>query len=329
MSVKCEELTVLAGPSGTGKSSLPSLYGQALLGDESESGRPACLMVNINPAWMDVRDLIGHMNTLEGRFYPAESGLFQHLLYAQEEFGSRGASTGMYLTCLDEMNLSQVEYYFSDFMMVLERKGSRRTIQFFSPEIAGESCPFRKWGSIDLSPAVRFVGTVNFDETTRQLSDRFLDRVNLICLTSGSLPASAGRSGGGIAKACGRMVTLADFERWRAERALPPDLGALLDSIRPVLAQLGCPLSPRVYRGICRFVSSSEPLLTARMGFDVQLAQRVATKVRSLVTREQIGALDTLLRLLKESSVCSFDETVPLLQKAQTSAAVRGWDLED
>jgi hypothetical protein len=73
------------------------------------------------------------MNTLEGRFYPAESGLFQHLVFAQEEYNSRGAATGLYLACLDEMNLSQVEHYFSDFMMALERSGPSRAIQCFSP----------------------------------------------------------------------------------------------------------------------------------------------------------------------------------------------------
>ena len=149
-------------------------------------------MVNINPSWMDTRDLLGHMNTLEGRFYPAESGLFQHLVHAQAEHEARGAATGLYLACLDEMNLSQVEHYFSDLMMVLERSGTARVIQCFSREGAGSNCPFRDWGRVTLSPALRFIGTVNFDETTRLLSDRFLDRVNLIRLKSAALSGDVG-----------------------------------------------------------------------------------------------------------------------------------------
>src|SRR5262249_34826267 len=128
LSVKTGVLTVVAGPSGTGKSSLPILYGRALAGEEAHEGRPGCLMVNVNPSWMDARDLLGHLNTLEGRFYPAESGLFQRLVYAWEEYRRRRSESGLYVTCLDEMNLSQVEHYFGDLMMALEREGDQRHI---------------------------------------------------------------------------------------------------------------------------------------------------------------------------------------------------------
>ncbi len=329
LSVKCEDITILGGPSGTGKSSLPALYVQALLGDQAGEHRPGCLMVNVNPSWMETRDLLGHMNTIEGRFYPAESGLFQYLIYAQEEHKARGPATGLYLACMDEMNLSQVEHYFSDFMMVLEREGAGRVIRCFSPEAAGPSCSFRPWGKIFLSPAVRFVGTVNFDETTRLLSDRFLDRVNLIRLASGTLPAVARSGNGSHTKAAGRMVTLSDFEKWRADSALPTDLGSLLDQMRPLLSGMGCPLSPRVYRAICRFVSSAPPVLPVGKAFDVQVAQRIVPRVRSLVTRRQLDALDGLLRLLNETSVCSFDETVSLLEDIRHSANSGGWEQEE
>jgi energy-coupling factor transporter ATP-binding protein EcfA2 len=326
LSVKCGELTVLGGPSGTGKSSLPALYAQALLGDQSTNGRPGCLMVNINPSWMDTRDLLGHMNTLDGRFYPAESGLFQHLVFAQKENETRGAATGIYVTCLDEMNLSQVEHYFSDFMMVLERSGATRTIQCFSPDAAGKNCRFREWGVITLSPALRFVGTVNFDETTRLLSDRFLDRVNLIRLTSAGLPAVAG-AGSALATASGRMVTLADIETWRVDSALPADLGLLLDQMRPLLGQMGCPISPRAYRAICRFVGSSAPIMSSEKSFELQVAQRIIPRIRSLVTSRQLNALDALLQLLQKSSVCRFEESIPLLEEIRETTSGRKWEL--
>jgi hypothetical protein len=328
LSVKCGDLTVLGGPSGTGKSTLPALYTQALLGEDAPNRQMGCLMVNINPSWMDTRDLLGHMNTLESRFYPAESGLFQYLIYAQEEYKARGAATGMYLTCLDEMNLSQVEHYFSDFMMVLERCGPSRTIQCFSPEIAGKDCLFRDWGKVALSPALRFVGTVNFDETTRLLSDRFLDRVNLIRLKSAALPGVA-RAGDSLATAEGRMVTLADIDAWRTDSALPSELGLLLDQIRPHLTQLGCPISPRVYQGLCRFVGSSAPVMIPSKAFDVQVAQRIISRVRSLVTKRQLDALDQLLQLLIHNNVCSFDESIPLVEEILESAGTRGWELEE
>lgn len=325
LSVKCGEMTVLGGPSGTGKSSLPALYAQALLGDEYRNGRPGCLMVNVNPTWMDRHDLLGHMNTLEGRFYPAESGLFQHLIFAQEEHQARGTASGAYLVCLDEMNLSQVEHYFSDFMMVIERSGSARMIQCFAPSSSRDKCPFKPWARLTFSPALRFVGTVNFDETTRSLSDRFLDRVNLIRLRSEGLPVVAGTDKT-MAVANGKMITLADFESWVTADALPSELGALLDHLRPLLNRMGCPVSPRVYRAICRFVGSSSPIMSPTKAFDVQVAQRIVPKIRSLIAAKQLDALDDLARILKESSVCSFDESVPLIDEIRDSAQSRDWE---
>jgi hypothetical protein len=327
VSVKCGDLTVLGGPSGTGKSSLPMLYAQALLGDQTDGDRACCLMVNINPSWMDIRDLLGHLNTLERRYYPAESGLFQYLVYAQEEHMTRSDNTGLYLTCLDEMNLSQVEHYFSDFMMVLERRGGHRAIQCFSPDSVAEHCQFRKWARLRLVPSLRFVGTVNFDETTRLLSDRLLDRVNLIRLASGALPSLAAADGGPLTGAQGRMVSLSDFQAWQSDAALPSELGSLLDTLRPLLATMGCPLSPRVYRAVCRFVSSSVGIMPSGTAFDAQLAQRVIPKIRNLVTRSQLDALDTLIQTLDGSSIGTFDESRLLLSEVRESSRSRVWDL--
>ena len=178
-----------------------------------------------------------------------------------------------------------------------------------------------------LSPALRFIGTVNFDETTRLLSDRFLDRVNLLRLTPGGLPGIA-EGGTSLAKANGRMATLSDFQSWVIEAALPSGLGAILDQMRPLLQQMGCPISPRVYRSICRFVSSSTPLLTTERAFDVQVAQRLIPRIRSLITNQQVEGMDKLLTLLKGSNVSPFEESIPLLEEIRESVSRRQWDLE-
>lgn len=328
LSVKCGELTVLGGPSGIGKSSLPGIYVEALFGSEAPA-RPGCRMINVNPSWMEGRDLLGHLNALEGRFYPAESGLFQHLVYAHEEFVAKSKSSALYVACLDEMNLSQIEHYFSDFMMVLERDGPSRSIQCFASEAAGPDCQFKRWSTVMLSPALRFVGTVNFDETTRLLSDRFLDRVNLIELNASSLPSSSATGSRQPSSTAGPMVTLSDFEAWTHEGALPSDIGLLVDSMRPILARIGAPLSPRGYRAICRLVNSAAPLLSPAKAFDVQIAQRVVPRIRGLVSKQQLQALDSLIKLLSESNITAFDESLPMLQVKRESAISTGWDMED
>ena len=328
LSVKCGDLTVLGGPSGTGKSSLPKLYSMALLGDENNSQREDCLMVNVSPSWMDSHDLLGHLNILEGLFYPSTSGLFQRLVYSQEEYTVHNRASGLYLTCLDEMNLSQIEHYFSDFMMALERNEGSRYLQCFATEVVKDDCPFKKWGRIFLSPALRFVGTVNLDETTRLLSDRFLDRVNFISLASDKLPVIVEPSFNS-SKPRGRMITLSDFDSWMSQGKLPSDLGALMDKMRPLLESLGAPLSPRVYRSICRFVGSSSSIISAQKAFDLQIAQRVVPKIRSIVTLRQRNALDDLLILIDSNSGLEFEETSPLLNRIHESGASGDWGLDD
>ena len=71
-------------------------------------------------------------------------------------------------------------------MTVLERDSTQRFVRVFAENAAGLSCPFREHGAVRLAPSLRFIGTVNFDETTRLLSDRVLDRANLIELGVGS-----------------------------------------------------------------------------------------------------------------------------------------------
>lgn len=328
LSVKCGDLTVLGGPSGTGKSSLPKLYSMALLGDDQNSQREDCLMVNVSPSWMDSHDLLGHLNILEGLFYPSTSGLFQRLVYSQEEYAVHNRASGLYLTCLDEMNLSQIEHYFSDFMMALERNEGSRYLQCFATEVVKDDCPFKNWGRIILSPALRFVGTVNLDETTRLLSDRFLDRVNFISLASDKLPVIVEPSLV-TPKPRGRMITLSDFDSWMSQGKLPSDLGALMDKMRPLLESLGAPISPRVYRSICKFVGSSASIISAQKAFDLQIAQRVVPKIRSIVTLRQRNALDDLRILIDSNSGLEFEETSPLLHRIHESGASGDWGLDD
>ena len=115
------DLTVLGGVSGTGKSSLPRLYAQALTGD-ADVWDDRYRMVGVNPSWLDVGDLLGRVNVLDARFLPSDSGLYDLLIHAHEEYRRHTRNSGLYIVCLDEMNLAQVEHYFSPFLQVLEAR---------------------------------------------------------------------------------------------------------------------------------------------------------------------------------------------------------------
>jgi 5-methylcytosine-specific restriction endonuclease McrBC GTP-binding regulatory subunit McrB len=74
-----------------------------------------------------------------------------------------------YFVILDEMNLAHVEYYFADFLSVLE---SGRNKEGWTKE----SLRLERIGNLPLPPNLYIIGTVNIDETTYMFSPKVLDR---------------------------------------------------------------------------------------------------------------------------------------------------------
>ena len=166
--LKCSDiasLTVLAGVSGTGKSELPRQYGLA--------GGFRFLQVAVKPDWDAPQALWGHYDYLEGAFLPTE--LLQAWAQSQRAREASGFSDGMLLLLLDEMNLARTELYLADLLSMLEsRRGAGR---LSVPIGLGAGCPAY---DLNLGRNVLLVGTMNEDETTHNLSDKVLDRGNVI-----------------------------------------------------------------------------------------------------------------------------------------------------
>jgi hypothetical protein len=326
LSVKCGDITVLAGPSGTGKSTLPILYARALLGEDA-SDVHECLMVNVSPSWHDSRDLLGHLNLLERRFTPSESGLYQRLIMAAEEYRLSRDTAGIHLVCLDEMNLAQVEHYFGDIMLTLGRVDGQRSLRCFAQESVGPTCPFRHWSTVPLAPTLRFVGTVNFDETTRLLSDRFYDRANVIEIAPRGVPPDDGESSPTTVP--GPAVMLRDITSWARQSPLEGDVATVIDAIRPILEGIGLPISPRTYTGMHRFIRAAGEVMTQKQALDCQIAQRLLPRVRNVSTRSEIEALQSLQDLLRSSGDGRFPESELVLARKRREADYDRLDFEE
>lgn len=303
LSVKTGDLTILGGVSGTGKSTLPMIYTEALAGGGSSQG-DRYHFLGVSPSWLDGRDLLGQVNALDGTFLPSENGLYQKMIFAEEEAKARGADSGVYIVCLDEMNLSHVEHYFAGFLQALERPEGYRRVSVFSPDSVRPDSAFQRWPSLNLPRSVRFVGTVNFDETTKQLSLRVLDRANLIQLRPGSLPdMNLGAEGEEKPFVTGPPVTTRMLLSWRHLEGLPKEQGSVIDALREPLGTLGCPLSPRRYRAICQFVASANQLCSPEEALDLQISQRVLPQVRGLFRPDSKSALGRLRETLEAQPV--------------------------
>lgn len=114
--LRSSDLIVLAGDSGSGKTSLVKAVASAV------GGR--CTIVPVKPNWTGSDDLLGYYNPIERRYHPSQ--FLMALLDAARE------PEIPYFICLDEMNLARVEYYFADFLSLLETRGEAPWIHLYS-----------------------------------------------------------------------------------------------------------------------------------------------------------------------------------------------------
>lgn len=188
-SLQTNTLSILSGPSGTGKSSLITAFAQAF---QSSSAS----IIPVQSSWTDNQDLLGYFNTIERRYVPTP--FLEAMLAARE-------SDGLHLICLDEMNLSHIEYYFAELLSAREQGGR---INLYPDRYRVEAIEtIEEHGSIespsrddreryrnaiellrypsrlDIPENVRFVGTINMDHTVKPLSPKVIDRSFIIELS--------------------------------------------------------------------------------------------------------------------------------------------------
>ncbi|KUO51106.1 MAG: hypothetical protein APF76_16565 [Desulfitibacter sp. BRH_c19] len=163
LSLKTKPFLILAGISGTGKTKMVELFAEAV-GATTLNGRYN--LIPVRPDWNDSTDLLGYSN-LQGEFVPGK--------LTQIIFAAQSNSKYPYFICLDEMNLARVEYYFSEFLSIME---SRKSINGVIT-----SAPITVNGLKDIitfPENLYVIGTVNMDETTHPFSRKVLDRANTL-----------------------------------------------------------------------------------------------------------------------------------------------------
>ena len=159
-----KRFVLLAGLSGTGKTSLARAYAQAYCDALGLSVARHYAQIAVWPDWTDPTGLLGFINPLREPPTFRETPALNLLLEADRN------PTQPYFLCLDEMNLARVEHYFAPFLSAMEGQGGRLAIHP-ADEVIDRVPPSIAW------PANLFIiGTVNMDETTYPFSDKVLDR---------------------------------------------------------------------------------------------------------------------------------------------------------
>lgn len=285
-SLKCGEETpivVLAGISGTGKSLLPELYAAA--------AGMNFLSVPVQPRWDGPQDVLGFYNYMEGRYKATELARF--LRQADKWNNKDGAGAfpedALNIVLLDEMNLARVEYYFADFLSKLEQRQGKDlndTVQRKQIELFLECGAGLGGRSLCVDTNVFFIGTMNEDETTQMLSDKVIDRSNL--LRFGRPAKLTGETDkGGFLSACQNetRITRSLWDNWNArDNVIALDYEEQLEALNKQFATVGRPFGHRIKRSVDAYMHAY-PILgvdAERIAFADQIEMKVLPKLNGL-----------------------------------------------
>ncbi|PFQ44842.1 restriction endonuclease [Bacillus cereus] len=271
LSLKTKPFVILSGISGTGKTKIVQWFAESL-GATEENGQ--FTLIPVRPDWSDSSDLLGYVN-LQGEFQ--ERPLIKVLEFA-------GANPNRpYFVVLDEMNLARVEYYFSDFLSVIESRKWKDGKIVTSP-VLPESITNKH---VIIPSNVYIIGTVNMDETTHPLSKKVLDRANTIEFNTVNLDY---------------FNFLMDVEEKEAETAsnrsleteylhlkecfkenedLVRNISNILIEINKILESVGAQVGYRIRDEICFYMAYNEQgkLLSFDEALDYQIYQKILPRL--------------------------------------------------
>lgn len=168
------KILILQGMSGTGKTSLAYAFGNFL---ENPS-----TVIPVQPMWKERTDLIGYYNEFTRRFN--ETLLLEKMYEANY-------SKDIYITVMDEMNIARVEYYFAEFLSLLELPNTNERLLTVVSDVWEDDPVQLTNGNIKLPPNMWFVGTANNDDSTFAISDKVYDRAMILNLDMKSEPFTA------------------------------------------------------------------------------------------------------------------------------------------
>ena len=270
-------LTIFSGEPGCGKTSVCGILADVLglTGwEERLSAAPAWqnaagydrfLFVPVERGWTNKRDFLGYFNPLTQSFSSSDRRRYDAFRLLNEEVRSDAADVLPFVFLLDEANLSPMEYYWADFMSLCDGDSRlARTVQLGDDRLCR------------IPNHLRFLATVNIDDTTETLSPRLLDRAWIIRLPVPRFEAP--KKEGSV----DTPVTWAEFQAafgtGNAERDVS-EMQPFYEHFR----RAGINVSMRSRRAAAKFIAVSTPLLDGgrKKAVDYAVAQKLLPMIRS------------------------------------------------
>lgn len=172
-SLLAKPFVILTGNSGTGKTRIAKRFAK-YLEVLDEHGEPNWLLVPVGADWTDNTKVLGFYNPLGD----GGAGSYEETEILRLIKRANANPNVPFFLILDEMNLSHVERYFSDFLSHMETADGCSPLAL---DGYNKTCSNDAPAEELVYPQNLFViGTVNIDETTYMFSPKVLDRANVI-----------------------------------------------------------------------------------------------------------------------------------------------------
>ena len=170
-SLGVSKILILQGMSGTGKTSLPVAFGRYI--------QNSATVIPVQPMWKERSDLLGYYNEFTGKFN--ETMILEKLYEANQ-------SDNVFIIVLDELNIARVEYYFAEFLSLLELPQASKRVLEVTSSISKKDPVLLVKGKLQLPDNVWFIGTANNDDSTFAISDKVYDRSMIMNLDNRAEP---------------------------------------------------------------------------------------------------------------------------------------------
>ena len=158
-SLASTKLVILQGISGTGKTSLAYAWGKFIKND--------AIIASVQPSWRDRTELFGYFNEFTKKFNETE---------VLKKMYEAGYNDDVYVTVLDEMNISRVEYYFAEMLSILEMPSRDEWVIELVPSVWDSDPKKLDHGKLKIPGNMWYIGTINNDDSTFAVTDKVYDR---------------------------------------------------------------------------------------------------------------------------------------------------------
>lgn len=151
---------ILEGMSGTGKSSIARYFSEFI--SEKSYFEP------VQATWRDRTSVLGYYNDFSKSYNETE--------FLKRLYDSNYRFTHVNIMVLDEFNISRVEYYFADFLSVMEYPMSEWKLKIMQLPYDFDAPEKLEDGVLKIPENTWFIGTANKDDSTYTITDKVYDR---------------------------------------------------------------------------------------------------------------------------------------------------------